>query len=117
MDEVDLWEKIKINSDTDILIKSKLRHITFAKIIYHISMVYKINKITVFNTPEITRLAQISTSRAYQILRNLCDLGLLRRDEIRSNITNFYIVFNNHSPKILKYFEQVKMVLEEFIER
>lgn len=111
--DLELMEKnlLELEPNADEFMDRRLNHRSFAKLIYWLCCQYAQKNIFIYVT-ELTKFMKYSQPRAYTVLRELCNIGLLKREERTSNLVEFHFVMNSPNPKIFKYLDRAKKTLE-----
>ncbi len=113
-DEIDLELMEKnleaLEPDADEFMDRRLNHHSFAKLIYWLCCKYVQKNEFVYVT-ELTKFMKYSQPRAYTVLRELCNIGLLKREDKTSNLVEFHFVMNSPNPLIFKYLDRAKKTL------
>jgi len=91
-------------------IERRINHRSFAKLIYWLCSQY-LRKNEFIYVSELTQFMKYSQPRAYTVLRELCNVGLLTRNEKSSNLVEFHFVLNDTKPIIFKYLKRAKKTL------
>jgi hypothetical protein len=106
-DELKIIESLEPNSDE--FIARRINHRPFAKIIFWLC--YKSKTEDFVYSSELKQFMKFSSSRAYSILRDLCDCKILSKNERTSSLVEFHFIKNGNSPIILKYLIPAKKTL------
>ncbi|MEM3075060.1 MAG: hypothetical protein QW727_03925 [Candidatus Pacearchaeota archaeon] len=106
-DKLEEWVYEKEPNEEDI-INRKIIHISFAKVV--LWLCYKSKKEDMIFVNELRKYLKVSRARAYEILNDFVEIGILDKKVI-GNLSEYHFVKNNHHPKIDKYFEKAKKTL------
>jgi len=101
----------KLEPTQEEFIERRINHKSFAKLIYWLCAQY-LRKNDFIYVSELTRYMKYSQPRAYTVLRELCNIGILKRNEKTSNLVEFHFVKNGNTPVVFKYFKKAKKVLD-----
>jgi len=103
------WE---LRANVDDIIKQRLRHITFCKILVYLYKTFKKNHVAYVS--EIKKITLLTYTRCYQIVKDLEDFGLVKTRRISGNFIEIVPTFNEDKMKIEKYVGFAKEKLKEF---
>lgn len=98
----------KIEPGLDDFIKRRIRHISFAKLLYWLWTQSKKNDF-VYVT-DLSRFSKLTSTRSYGILNELCSVNLLEK-RYTGNIAEYWFVKNSDHTIIERYIEEAKKSL------
>lgn len=103
----------QLEPSLDEVIDRKLKNLNFAKVMFWLCNKAHTSKFVY--TSELSKFLKVTSTRSYQILRELSDLGLLSRQGSGSVMMEYHFVNNSTKPLILNYLNKTKKRLESYI--
>lgn len=91
-------------------VNRRINHIPFAKVV--IWLCYKSKNSDFVYASELSKFMKVTQTRAYSILRDLCRVGIMSRNNATATLVEFHFVRNSHNPIICKYLERAMRTLE-----
>lgn len=101
-------ELLKLEPNLDDFMGRRLHHHSFQKTVYWLDFKSKNGEFVYAN--ELSAFMKITSSRAYQILNELCMAGLMSK-KITGNIAEYHFVKNGGHTLLNKYVEKAKKLL------
>lgn len=94
-----------LKGTADDLVFRRINHVGFAKTVFFICVKGRNDDFVM--TGDLAEFLSVSTQRAYYIFKDLCRVGLLKKDCKSSSMAWYWLVKDNESglPKINKYFD------------
>lgn len=105
----DLLEQI--GPGREEFINRRIRHITFAKVVFWLCM--KGLKEDFVCSSDLAKFLKVSNTRAYMILNDLCQVGIMWKRFVTSNFVEFWMKVNETTGEkiINEYYSRAKNTL------
>lgn len=117
MEKKEIIDKIKIAEHLETLeptqdefIERRISHRNFAKVIYWLCSQH-LKKNDFVYASELRTFMKLTQQRSYEILRDLCNANIMRRNEKNSSLIEFHFVMNSNKPVVFKYLNKAMKTL------
>jgi len=102
---------IKLEPTQEEFIDRRINHKNFAKVIYWLCSQY-MKKNNFIYASELRKFMKLTQQRAYEILRDLCNAGIMKRSDKSSSFIEFHFVMNSNKPVIFRYLDKAIKTLK-----
>lgn len=99
---------LKLEPGIDDFIGRRIYHQSFQKIIYWLD--FKSKKSDFIYSKELSEFMKITVTRSHQILWDLCNIGLMRKN-ITGGLVEYWFIRNGNIATISKYVDRARKLL------